>query len=53
MITENNNYQQVARENCSGVIMTFSCVAIILIPIARTNVRALSIIRFSKLARFD
>ena len=43
MITENNNYRQVACENCGGVIMKvivmklemISCVAIILILIAQ------------------
>ena len=52
VITENNNYQQVTRKNCGGVIMTvivmkleMTCVPIILILISRTNVKTLSIIR--------
>ena len=46
VITDNNNYQQVARKNCGGVIMKvivmkleMTCVPIILILIARKNVR--------------
>ena len=49
MITENNNCQQVSCKNCEGVIMKvivkkleMTCVPIILIFIARTNVRTLS-----------
>ena len=54
VITDNNNYQQVACENCGGVIMKvivmkleMTCVTIILILIARRNVRILSLIKVS------
>ena len=55
MITENNNYQQGACKNCGGVIMKvivmkleMTCIPIILILIARTNVRTLSLIKVSR-----
>ena len=52
MITKNNSYQQVACKNGGCVIMKvivmkleMTCVPIILILIARTTVRTLSLIR--------
>ena len=55
MITESNTYQQVACTNCGGVILKvivmkleMTCVAIILILIARTNVRTLPLIKVSR-----
>ena len=52
VITENNNYKQVACKNGGGVIMKvivmkleMTCVPIILILIASTNVRTLSLIK--------
>ena len=55
VITENNNYQQIACTNCGGVIMKvivmkleMTCVPIILILIAMTNVRTLSLIKVSR-----
>ena len=55
VITENNHYQQVACKNCGGVIMKvivmkleMTCTPIILILIARTNVRTLSLIKVSR-----
>ena len=45
LITENDNYKhQAARENCSDVII--KVIVIILIVIARTNVRTLALIRY-------
>ena len=53
--TENNNYQQVARTHCGDVIMKvivmkleMTCVPIIFILIARTNMRTLSLIKVSR-----
>ena len=52
LITENDNYQQVARENCGGVIMK-----VIVMRLEITQLRCEDIVTYYKvsrrLARFD